>query len=567
MTIDTYFSLFSLAGSSSTSASTSSAGTTGSSTSLFGPATLLSLGSSGSESSGGVYGPGSATGWTFDLAAVLTPTTTGLTEQYRSEEQIAQEEEAIALAFDYINGEQYDDAREVMNLLLKENPTNAAAVHALGYADLSEGKYEEAEQLFLKAHALNSTVGYDNDAANARILMGSDDEVLARASAMLKSSQHREEGIRLLMTLTERNAEHTLGRVALAEALLDAGEGENGLMQYNSAIQSADESELRLIEGNIESLVESAPNSAFVRQLLGKVLLKQERYEEALQTLTTAANLAEDPTPYQRDVASAQVGVGRERLKRGDLTGAMSAFTLAKELSPTNPDVKAALAEGYLARAEVYTQRGKYSAALDDYQQASVLLSGPSNRALRESASQRAYMLGRRLENRRIAAGAEIDSEVRAFQIAYDLDEDNHTYKRKLAETRNAIGDQAMAAGDYETAAASYRKAHDLYQYDETYKANTIAGYLAWGNERYDTHNWDDAITAFTELRKLDPEHAEAKTKLAESYNQRGLDHLYWERYRQAVSDFKNAMHLFPDNATYQANYDSVSHYDPNPQT
>jgi tetratricopeptide (TPR) repeat protein len=551
-------------GTSGNSGTPSASGTTG----LFGPASLVSFSQTSSSSSsaflGSVYQPGSAGVWQFDLAGVLNPQGTlgAIPKQQVSEEQAAYETEQVSLALSHTEMGEFDEAREILNAVLVGNATNDVAVHALGFTEQAAGNYEQAEQYYRKAHVLDSTVGYEQDANNARTLMKSDDEVVERARAYLKTPEYREEGIRLLMAVTERNDAHTTARIELAEAFLDQGDGTNGLMQYNSAISNADSAKLQVIERNLAELVADAPTAPFVRQLLGKVYLKQERYEEALPTLRTAAENAEDPIPYHRDLAKAYVGVGRKRLERGDLAGAMQSFEQAKELHRDGYEVRMALAEGYIERAERMMQYRKYSEALSDYRAAADMLLNGGDPNLKDIAAQSAYALGRKLENARIEAGEEIDSEVLAYQIAYDLDGENTTYKKKLAETRYALGEQAEAAGEYQSAAQSYKKAYDLYEKNDTYKQKTIDMFNAYGDERLASLNYDDAIEAYREALMLDKLNSTTRTKLAAGYNARGLDHVDWERYYDAVKDFKEALRYDPDNATYQANYDQWKAWD-----
>ena len=59
-----------------------------------------------------------------------------------------------------------------------------------------------------------------------------------------------------------------------------------------------------------------------------------------------------------------------------------------------------------------------------------------------------------------------------------------------------------------------------------------------------------------------DPQTATSNSKLAGAYNARGLDYKSTEDMDAAVKDFKAALRLFPDNADYQANYNSVKAWD-----
>ncbi len=537
----------------------------GSSSALFGPPAQIAINENAPTVTGfRDYGQLGASGiWQqVDLASILNPAPAGIPSIARSPDEQKADEAAVKQAFNYINRGQYDAARALMNDLLSENKTNAAAVQALGYADLGEGHYAEAEQLFLKAHALNPSAGYDNDARNARILQGDDDAVLARARSMVASSIQRDEGIRILITLTQRSPHNAGAHLALGDALLSAGEGPNGLLEFSSAIRNADHSQLTQLESRLEELAEQYSSSAFIRQLIGKTQLQQGRYEDAVVTLTRAMQMAESPIGYQETLAEARVGVGRQLLEQGDITGALASFEQAEELDPTGRDTQLALAEGYVARADQYARRGDYGAAATDYSTAADLLAKGQDETLAKHAAAGAYAAGRGLEQARIAAGEEIDGEALAYQAAYDLDPDNLTYKRKLADTRNAIGDELYAAGEYEDAAHAYGRAHELFVYDRTYRQNTINAYVAYGDERLYNLNYTDAVEAYLAAFKVDTTDADTKQKLAGAYNARGLSYVEDEDYAQAAADFKSALLLFPDNAEYQANYDSVAPWD-----
>lgn len=501
----------------------------------------------------------------FDLSGILSTqgAAGGVPAQARSEEQQKQDAKMLEAINGLIDSGSLVEARNLANDMLDENPTNASAVAALGRVAVEEGDYKKGEQLYTKAHAIDGTVGYDNDAQNARTLQGDDTAVLRQAQAYIRAGgSQREEGVRLLISLTERAGDFTAAHVTLADALLKSGDGNNALMEYNTAVRVAKPEELGGLENRLQQLVDEAPSSAFARQLLGKAQLKQGHNEVALQTLTAAAGLADDPTPYNVDVARAHLAVGHDRLDHGDLSGALLAFERAKELAPTNNDVKFAIAEGYVKRAEQRSQRGDLKSALDDYQAASSLLPEVGQRDVRERAAHGAYGVALRLQRQRIANGDEIDAEVRGFQVAYDLVSDEKKYRSALAEVRVALGDQYLADGDEKSAAYAYKRAYDLYPHNDTYRDKAVSAFIQWGNERLYSLNYNDAVDAFREAFELNPNDTAAKTQLATAYNARGLDHKSYQRYKQAVKDFKEALKLFPDNATYQSNYNSVSPWD-----
>ncbi len=498
----------------------------------------------------------------FDLSAVYGAQLTGIPEMYRSEEQQEAETEAIKQAFTYIDEHNPAAARKLMEALLDENPTNSAAVHALGYAELADRDYEKAEQMFLRAHAMNPTAGYDNDARNARTLQLDDESVFRIANAMSRAPGQRGEAIRLLIELTERSPEHVGAHIALGDALLSEGDGSNGLLQFDAALRYADESSIRLVESSLTALAKEVPDSAYVLNLVGRLQLRQERFADALLTLERANELAENQLHYADDIAEAHVGIGRKRLDRGDITGAMVSFEAARELNPTGLAVKEALAEGYSARAERSFAQRDYDGALDDFRKAADLLANGGDADLRKRVAHGAYSVSKRLQTKRITAGEDIDEEVRGFQIAHEMQADNHTYKRALADTRAALGDQHLAAGEYQEAAKSYTAAYELFKYDDDYKQSAIDAWVAYGDERMSSANYDDAIAAYRSAYELDTSNQTVKQSLAGAYNSAGLYHKQFEEYAEAAADFKEALLLFPDNTEYQDNYNSVAPWD-----
>jgi len=532
--------------------------------SLFGPPTQVDIGQTGFTAVGfRDYTKLATSGvWQFDLQTALTPSGTAVPQTARSEKEQKADEARLTQALGYLDQGRNEEARELINELLSENKTNAAATQALGHVELAEGHYEQAEQLYLKAHAFDPSAGYDRDAQNARLLKGDDASVLRAATTMLRAPDRRDEGVRLLLTLAERNPQLVEARITLGDALLDSGDGNNGLMQYSLAITYADASQLDGVARRLEALVRESPRSAFVRQLLGRAQVRQGRYAEAVETLTAAANMADDPTLYNKELAKAYVGLGRERLKYDDLAGGLAILEHARDLSPTDKDVKAALAEGYLRRADRLASQGNATRALNDYKRVAQLLGSTGNKKLRTDAARSAYTLGLTLSHRRQAAGEEIDTEVLAFQTAYDLAPGNTTYKRRLAETRVALGDQHAAAGELKEAAYAYQRAWQLYRTDRTYREKTINAFLAYGDDRLANLNYTDAIKTYFEAFRVDTTNATARSKLAAAYYARGLDYQSQNDLRKAVRDFREAVRLMPDNADYQARYEALRAWD-----
>ncbi len=518
--------------------------TTGTSLSSFGPSSILSLGGSGSTISG--------------LYSQLGQGSIPSQSQQLSESEV----KGLNAAFDLIEQGRLGDARSALDDLLTRNKNNAAAIHGLGIIESTQNNHEDAEKLYRRADFLAPGRGYGDDAANAHILSKDDNTVFNEATKLSENANTRARSIQLLQSFTARRPDHAQAKLLLAESMLAENDIVNSITAFSRALSIAGEAELKQIESRAEKLAEMLPQAPQVQRLLGRAQLRLGKYEEALETLDKSAVLSETDMYVKGDKALAHVGIGREMLDKGDISRAMTHFNLARDLDPTGKQVRIARAEGHVAGAERYTRYGNHEKAIMEYNSAAGALGSDGSESFRNRIARNAYGAGLRMERKHLADGEDLDSEVLAFHTAYRLNKDNATYKRKLAETRNTIGDQFVANEEYNKAIGAYEQAHKLYKNDATYKGNLIdAGYL-YGDELLSEKRYSEAIDAYRNAYEVDTGNTTSKTKLADAYSARGLDYYEKEKYLEALGDFKEALHLFPDNATYQTNYDLVSAYD-----
>ncbi len=519
--------------------------------SSFGPASILSLGES-SIPMDDTYS---------NLAGVFGAQQSGILSQ-NSQQLTNSEIEALEDAFDLIENGAFDAAEEVLSDLLAKNNNNAAAIHASGLIESFKGNHEDAERLFLRADFLAPGRGYGEDAQDARILAQDDDAVFDAASKLLNSSSTQKRGISLLMRLSDRRPDHGETQILLAENLFATNDVFNGLSYAFSAIEVADQVELQRLGSLAEDLIERLPSAPQFHRLLGRVQVRLGEFEDALATLDIAASLADTDAFTRTDAALAHVGIGRKLLDQGAVSRALVNFDQADALDPTNIEVREALGEGYLAQADRSRRLGNLPQAITAYSKAARALGSAGSDSLRTRIAGGAYAAGLKLEQRHEAAGDDIDEEALAFQAAYDLDPDNASYRRKLAQIRNDIGSQFLAEEDYAQAIAAYRRAYELDHNNDTYKDNLSNAYVLRGDEALARLDYAGAIDAYRGAYELDQYDEVSKTKLAEVYNTRGLDYINKDKPIQAAKDFKEALALFPDNAEYQSNYASVEAYD-----
>jgi len=530
-----------------------SAGGAAQTSSPFGPSSILSLG-------GGL----AATNNTYtDLAAMAILGGSPAAPSAQSQQLNNTEKAALKRAFALIDDRQLDEAESTLKDILRGNRSSASVVHALGIVEHTRGDLEKAEALFRRADYLAPTRGYRDDADNARLLQEDDATVVEKAAELMANSNTQDRATRLLLHVTERSPAFAGAKIELGKGLISQGDLLGGISNLLTASAIGDEDDNAKIEKVAEELVELLPTAPQARRLLGRAQNHLGKYEEALVSLNTATDLSGSDLFHASDLAAAKVGIGRDLLAQGDFMRALSHFKEAKELDRFNADVGVALGEGHLAKANRLRSLGDLSGSIKSYADASTAIGSNGSDTLRRRVAASAWTAGIRMEQKNIAAGDNIDEEALAFQAAYNMDRDNLAYKRKLAEIRTTSGDQSVADGEFVDAIGSYRRAYDLYEGNTTYRDNLVNAHTLRGDELMSEYKYTEAIAAYDEGYRVYTNDEAVTAGLADAYNARGADYISKNQPLQALDDIKAALALFPDNATYLANYELVKAYDP----
>lgn len=518
-------------------------GTDGNSAPSFGPDALPDL-----------TGAGNAITGTLSAAygQSLNPTTPTQSPKAAKAEKVA-----IASAQAALDENRVDDARDILSGVLQKNRQSTAAFATLGEVELKAGDYGRAEQYFQRADSLAPDVGYDRRAEDARVLQSDDESVYARAQQKLRAPDTRDDGIRLLAALTARSPTNVEARVALAEGLLSSGNATGSLLQYQLAIGGADQSQLAKIETRLTELTETAPKAVFLRKLVAESQLGQGKFREARQTLDVAAQNTDDPSTLNVDRARGAVGLGRQSLAAGDVTSALDKFQTAASLDRDADYVRAALADGYVARGEQRARLGQRSSAVEDFRLASRYVSS-NDAELRDRAARGAFAVGAALKRRREDDESSPSKEVVALQAAYDIDPSNLTYRRELADSRNALGAEFAADGKLKDAAYAYQRAHKLERTNTTYRANATNAFYAYGDDRVNHSDFTAAIDAYRQAFNIDNQSTASKQKLATGYDARGRQYVAQGKFDLALKDFREAVKYDPTNTSFRDNLHSV---------
>ncbi|MFO0837504.1 MAG: hypothetical protein U1D55_03190 [Phycisphaerae bacterium] len=449
-----------------------------------------------------------------------------------------------------------DVARAKLEDYLKDHRPGGEVLAALASIEQGDGNYEKAERLYRQADQLAPDKGYGLDAANAGVLRRDDARVLADARRQLGDSATRDSGVRLLRALTARSPQFVAARLTLADALVSEDRGE-ALVEYGGALQNAKPEQLESIEQRLQKLLKKRPNDAFATLLVGRSQLRRGEDEAALATLETAFSLGNGGLAYGADLAAALVRAGSKDAAEGDFQSALTTLHRAKTLDPTSKDVRLALTDAYVSRAEQRARRNALADSISDFRVALTEL-GDADPALSKKIAALLFATGSVSERQNIAAGKSVGAEAGAFQTAFDIDPENTMYRARLAAVRALQGEQQSTAGKYKDAAASYRAAYDLYRGDTTYRGLAVDAYRRWGDDAAAHYQYDDAIKAFDKAFQLDTSDLTSKTKLAGAYNTRGLFNLALGDLGKAREDFRAALGYFPDNTEYQSNLTAV---------
>ena len=248
-----------------------------------------------------------------------------------------------------------------------------------------------------------------------------------------------------------------------------------------------------LAEQYAQKLVEAEPEYLPARILYGNILLRQERYEEALaQFLEISRKDGANPEVHNN------LGVLYRRLGRID--DALGAVRRAMDLDPDNADIAYNL-------GNLHKQLGNLEEALKYYSEAL---------RLDPSLAQGYINLGIVYERR-----GEYGKALDVYTKGLDHDPNNPLLHFNMGVTEEILG-------DYETAETSYRRGLQLRP-DFTDALNNLGIVL----EKLDRD--DEALGAFEELLARDPGNIRAKNNTAFLYTKKGRYDEAEEFYRDAV--------------------------------
>lgn len=377
----------------------------------------------------------------------------------KAQERQAEEQQAIIdSAVDALDAHDFDKAREIAQDMLKKDGQSAVATHIMGRADLAEGDYAGAEKHFARAAMLApSSTRFASDLNVVRQLKRPEADALDEAGKLINNPYQRDEGMRLLAYLAERNPDSTEAHMMLGDALMEEGQAAEAVTSYRNALVAADDNTLTALVARFRDMVEQSPDVGVTHSLLGQALQKQGKYDEAMTHLKMAADIAPENTSYHYALASVQADMGFEALDAGKTSDAIRYLEQAYAVEPGNESYQKGLSEAHLEMANWWQSHGVNRKAFDELNSAKTFLPDDDEK-LAGKLSRAFNTLGDRY-----MADDDIDWAISSYKRAHELDTSNLTYRHELSSAYEQRGTSYFDAADYEMAELDYQDALDLF--------------------------------------------------------------------------------------------------------
>jgi tetratricopeptide (TPR) repeat protein len=241
----------------------------------------------------------------------------------------------------------FGDSRQLLDSMLKVNPSSPDVLFQLGVVNLAENKYKEAEDVFRRSYELNP--------ANSRGLMGMVETEMAQ--------HHPDEAMKLLKTEAAKAPNRMDFLLALGNTAVRAGQYDEAVSYFEKVVASLQKGSkaqgdlfLRIGEtyrrkGDLSNSVvalqkarEILPENGMVLSTLGLVLDTAGRWSEAKQVYEVVIKLNPNDGVVLNNLAFLLTEHG------GDLDDALTKAQRAKQLLPDLSEVSDTLGWIYLKK-------------------------------------------------------------------------------------------------------------------------------------------------------------------------------------------------------------------------
>lgn len=359
-------------------------------------------------------------------------------------------------------------ARDTVQSLLKDNPTDPTANYITGRAYLKEGQYREAERYFVQvASATPDNEQAQSDLEAVRVLQRGEAATLVQIKRMLANDQTAPAGVRLAGYLLESKPENLDARLALADYYDRLKKpGAAGAM-YVEALDHVTGDRAGELATRIEAFATAYPDDPAAHDLLAQAYAAAGQLNQAEEEFNKALALSkEDPafqTALKQDFADVYTKLGHEALNRNDERDAVDYFDKALKLNrdDTRQTDVVTLQTTIGERA---LRGGVINVALRAFAQAAANIPTTEGEAWRERLIRDYGQLATKLNE-----AGDLRRAISARLGAYQLDTSDDTLKRKLADAYDAYGQEFFNEGKYGEALRQFKAAAKLYPNEHTY--------------------------------------------------------------------------------------------------
>ncbi len=429
----------------------------------------------------------------------------------------------------------YDSAKDYAHQLLKRDPSNAIAYNVLGRIASANGDDQQAVSFYSHATELDSSnEQYQQDLFVAQQLAQGTDRALATGAGMVTNRDTALDGVRLLFEAGARTSEQGTTYLSVAKGFDVLDLPTQQLNAFEMVLSVGTESDLKELETLVQNFVDKNQPVGLAYSILGRTQQKLGEYDAAMQSLEKAlsivqerslesvddaANLSGAVERFSTELASVYADVGQERLNQNDLTGAETYYTKANQLNPDNTEIKQGFAAAMIARGEQAITHGQDTQALTYLNRAKLMVGDDAS--LKGDLANAYYRMG----NRALSEGMQ-SLALSNYEKAYDLNSGISGLKRAMADVHWDMAQaqlaekpySAMLGGEFETLVKHLQSAFDLQ-----------------------------------------PMREDHKSALADALNEFGLRQMNsYTDYEKALDLFGRAKSLYPDNSTYEANYNQA---------
>lgn len=214
----------------------------------------------------------------------------------------------LKLAEAHVRDKQYDQARPILDEILKADPQDATALAILGDLLMGQGKPAEAVSAYTKAWQRSPTT-----------------EVGLKLAQALAAAGQTEEAMRRFLDLIHRSPYNAQARLGYADLLLARGKPDQALVEYRNALRFAADVETK--EKAARKIVELKPEDIETRMRLAGYLREQYKYDGAIAQYE--AVLERDPKNLE-----AIIGLGDCYVPKTQYDKALSYYKQALDLAP-----------------------------------------------------------------------------------------------------------------------------------------------------------------------------------------------------------------------------------------